>query len=125
MRPSLISLKAVRIPTPKPAVVNYEIPALSSINYTDLPNNGFGIKNYSIEKTKFKHWPVYLKVQNTKLTTEVKRIKGDLAQFKTDLLSINPDLKITVNQTYGYANIKGNVVDEIKQYFDNGIKTDI
>ncbi|EAZ63693.1 60S ribosomal protein [Scheffersomyces stipitis CBS 6054] len=118
MRPSLVSLKSVRVPVPPAVVKPYEVPALSSINHQDLPNNGFGNNNYSINATKYKHWPVYLKVQNTKYTTEIKRIQGDLFQFKKDLLSLNPSLDITINKNAGYVNIKGNVVEEIKSYFD-------
>ncbi|KAK6459302.1 60S ribosomal protein [Scheffersomyces xylosifermentans] len=118
MRASLVSLKSVRISVPQAVIKPYEIPALSSISHNELPNNGFGNKNYFIQKTQYKHWPVYLKVQNTKLTTEIKRIKGDVSQFKKDLLALNPTLQITVNNTAGYVNIKGNVVDEIKEYFD-------
>ncbi|KAK6199396.1 60S ribosomal protein [Scheffersomyces amazonensis] len=127
MRPSLISLKGIRVPITKEyqIVTSYEIPSLSSISYTDLPNNGFGNKNYSIKKTKFNHWPVYIKIQNTKITTEIKRIKGDINQFKQDLLRFNPNLKITINKTAGYANVKGDVVDEIKAYFNEKIPTDI
>lgn len=118
MRPSLVTLKSVRIPTPVKELRPYEIPQLSNIKYTDLPNTGFGINNYAIPQTKFKHWPVYLKIQNTKITTEIKRIQGDINQFKSDLLALNPKLEITVNSTVGYVNVKGNVVDEVKEYLE-------
>lgn len=98
----------------------FQIPALSSISVNDLPNNGFGEGNYYLTKTKFGHWPVYKKVQNTKITTEIKRVQGDIFQFKQDLIklaNINPQL-ITVNKTAGYVNIKGDVVDHMKNVFD-------
>ncbi|ODV79031.1 60S ribosomal protein [Suhomyces tanzawaensis NRRL Y-17324] len=125
MRPSFVSLKSVRVPLPTPTIKPFEIPPLSSISYKNLPNTGFGIHNYSITKTKFKHWPVYLKIQNTKISTEVKRIQGDVVQFKNDLLALNPNLEITVNQNIGYVNIKGDVVNEIKKYFDENIESSI
>jgi len=118
MRQSLVALKAVRVPiAPKPVNL-YSIPDLSTISHKELPNNGFGISNYAISKSKFNHWPVYLKIQNTKITTEIKRVQGDVQQLKADLLRLNPSLKISVNQNIGYVNIKGDVVDEIKQYFN-------
>lgn len=126
MKPSRISLKSVRPPLPKATVKPYEFPALASIQAVDLPNNGFGINNYSISKTKYGHWPVYKKVQNTKVTTEIKRIKGDIEQFKNDLLQAHPLLKpenIMVNKVAGYVNVKGDVVEDIKQIFTENIKT--
>lgn len=124
MKGSLVSLKAVRIALPKKTITPYEIAPLSSISYLDLPNNGFGIKNYSLNKSKNGHWPVYLKVQNTKITTEIKRIKGDLKQFKRDLTALNPKFEITINEIAGYANVKGDVVNEIKELLDQNIKQD-
>lgn len=121
MRPTPIALKAVRIAAIPKEVPLYVVPELSSISYKDLPNNGFGEKTYAISKSKFKQWPVYLKIQNTKITTEVKRIKGDLNQFKLDLLKINPNFQITVNQRIGYVNIKGDVVEQLKQKFDENL----
>lgn len=118
MRPTLAVLKSVRVSLAKPEVPLYQIPALLLVLASDLPNNGFGTGNYHIQKTKFQHWPVYLKIQNTKIQTEVKRIKGDVIQFKKDLLKLNPDLEIAVNPQVGYVNIKGDRVQEIKTYFD-------
>lgn len=118
MRPSLATLKSVRVSLVKPPVPLYKIPALLEVSYSQLPNNGFGVGNYSIEKTKFSQWPVYLKIQNTKIQTEVKRIKGDVTQFKKDLMQLDPLLVVTVNTTAGYANIKGDRVAQIKELLD-------
>lgn len=126
MKPSRISLKSVRPPLPKVTVKPYQFPPLASIKAVDLPNNGFGINNYSICKTKYGHWPVYKKVQNTKVTTEIKRIRGDIEQFKNDLLQAHPELKpenVMVNKVAGYVNVKGDVVEDIKQIFTENIKT--
>lgn len=126
MKPSRIAFKSVRPPLPKATFNLYQFPPLASIKAEDLPNNGFGVNNYSICKSKYGHWPVYKKIQNTKISTEIKRIKGDIDQFKIDLLQAHPQLKpenITVNKTAGYVNIKGDVVDEIKQIFADNIKT--
>lgn len=121
MRPTSTLLKAVRIAAIPKEVPLYAIPQLSTISYKDLPNNGFGEKNYSIVKTKFKQWPVYLKVQNTKITTEIKRVKGDINQLKHDLLKINPNFQISVNQRIGYINIRGDIVNQLKQKFDENL----
>lgn len=124
MRTSRIALRSVRVATPKSAAELYQFPALSSISAQDLPNNGFGENNYYIAKTKFGYWPVYKKVQNTKITTEIKRIKGDLDQFKADLLKQLPRLQannVVVNKHAGYVNVKGDVVEEINEVFNNQI----
>lgn len=124
MRPSRIVFRSVRVATPKPAAELYQIPPLSSISVQDLPNNGFGEKNYYIAKTKFGYWPVYKKVQNTKITTEIKRIKGDLDQFKSDLLKQLPHIQaknVVVNKHAGYVNVKGDVVEEINEVFNSQI----
>lgn len=128
MRVSNIALKAIRISNPKAAVPIYQIPALSSISSKDLPNNGFGINNYHIKKTKYGHWPVYKKIQNTKVTTEIKRVQGDLDQFRFDLLKQIPQIKasnIVVNKVAGYINIKGDVVDLVNEAFSVNIKADL
>lgn len=117
MRPSPI-FRAVRISAlPKPAYT-CAVPELSEISFKDLPNNGFGTKNYSISRTKFKQWPVYIKKQNLKLTTEIMRVKGDVHQLKADLEALNPNLKITTKEAIGHVLIKGDHVKLIKQQFD-------
>lgn len=124
MKVSSTLLKAVRMPRPGPEIVPYSLPLLSSISARDLPNNGFGVNNYFIQKTKFGHWPVYKKVQNTKITTEIKRIQGDLHQFKADLLATVPSLEaknVTVNLSAGYVNVRGDVVDEIKSALEEKV----
>ncbi|EGW35672.1 uncharacterized protein SPAPADRAFT_131660 [Spathaspora passalidarum NRRL Y-27907] len=121
MRPTLFA-RASHFPFPKAVVPRYTIPSLESIPHTALVNNGFGEGSYFIKKTKFNHWPVYKKITNqSKITTEIKRIEGDIELFRRDLLKLNPDLKITVNKTAGYVNIKGDVVEEIKEYFNEGL----
>lgn len=125
MRPSTSLLRTVKPKLPQEPVKLFQIPELNSINVEELPNNGFGQGNYSLTKTKFGHWPVYKKVQNTKVTTEIKRIKGDIVQFKNDLLQAYPELdkkQVSINQLAGYVNIKGDRVDIIKQIFEQHIK---
>lgn len=117
MRPNSI-LSKIHIKTPKPELQLFQFPKLSEISYKELPNNGFGINNYYIPKTKFNHWPVYIKIQNTKITTEIKRVEGDLLKLRQDLLNFNPNYKLTINSTAGIINIKGDVVEEIKSYLD-------
>ncbi|KAG7661934.1 IMG2 [[Candida] subhashii] len=101
----------------------YEIPSLSSITYKDLPDPKFGNKTYHVPMTKFKHWPVYPKIQGSRRQTEIKRVQGDVVQLSKDLLKLNPNLIIAkVNTTAGYINIKGDVTEEIKQYFNRELK---
>ncbi|CAH6722807.1 54S ribosomal protein Img2p, mitochondrial [[Candida] jaroonii] len=122
MKPSLISLQTFKPSLPAQPAKLFQIPKLSSISTKDLPNNGFGKGTYFFSKTKFGHWRVYKKVQNTKITTELTQIKGDVLSLKHDLIKIaklNPKT-VTANPTTGIINIKGDVVDEIKQLF-NGI----
>lgn len=121
MRPTL-SLLALRVKLPKPELERYAFQDLNSISHRDLPNNGFGIKNYYITKTKFHHWPVYKKIQNTKITTEIKRVQGDLYQLKQDLLQAYPQFEISVNQSAGIVNIKGDATKEVIDLFEKEIK---
>lgn len=121
MKPTSIVCKAVRVKTPVKAPALYEFPALSSISSDELVNSNFGKDSYWIHKSKFGHWPVYKKVQNTKITTEVKRIQGDVNRFKKDLLATLPHIQpqhVVVNRTAGYANIKGDVVQEVMKVLD-------
>lgn len=120
MRGSSTLLKSPRLYLPPKEIKAFEFPPLLTVSAEELPNNGFGIKNYFIERTKYGHWPVYKKIQNTKITTEIKRIKGDIDQFKRDLMRAYPELpqeRVTVNRTAGYVNIKGDWVDDIKSIF--------
>lgn len=123
MRPSLNILQTIKQRLPIESESLYKIPSLESISVKDLPNNGFGKGSYHIAKTKFGHWPVYKKVQNTKISTEIKRIQGDIVQFKHDLIKIaklNPKL-VTANTLAGYINIKGDQVETLKQLFEKNI----
>lgn len=117
MKPTSACLIGI-IKAPKPELVRYSIPDIKSILVKDLPGRGFGSGNYFIPKTKFNHWPVYKKVQNTKIQTEIKRIQGDLQQLKRDLLKFDPELVITMNQTAGIMNVKGDVVKQLMALFE-------
>lgn len=121
MRPTSI-VRAVRIPAAPKAPYTYNIPELSQISHTELPNNGFGTNNYSISKTRFKQWPVYIKKQNLKLTTEIMRVKGDVNQLKADLQALNPNFQITTKEVIGHVLIKGDHVKLIKSQFDQYLK---
>lgn len=100
----------------------YVFEDLKKIFYKDLPNNGFGIKNYEIIKSKFNKWPVYSRIQRQQVSTEIKRIKGDVEQFKKDLLKINSEFVIDNKCTNGNINIKGDHVNMLKKYFDENVK---
>ncbi|CAK9441226.1 mitochondrial 54S ribosomal protein mL49 [Lodderomyces beijingensis] len=114
--------RLLNVKPPQPDLTRYAIPDLASISQRDLPNNGFGIKNYFIPKTRFSHWPVYIKTSNsTKVVTEIKRVQGDIHQFKRDLLRYNEEFVISMNQAAGIVNIKGDHVDEVKSLLDREI----
>lgn len=102
----------------------FQLPDISIISPKELPNYESDNRAYYLSKTKFGHWPVYKKVQNTKITTEIKRISGNIIQFKQDLIKLAklPPKNVTMNQTAQYVNVKGDVVDKIKQLFDKHIK---
>ncbi|CAI5759264.1 unnamed protein product [Candida verbasci] len=121
MRPSIISNTSLKI-------INkgtlYEFSSLSKISVSQLPNyNNFGNGNYLIQKSNFNHWPIYKKISNSnKVITEIKKIRGDITQFKNDLLKIEPSLEIeSVNLNAGIVNIKGDQVTKIKTIFSKYI----
>ncbi|KAI5959411.1 IMG2 [Candida pseudojiufengensis] len=116
------TLLALRVKPIIPERPNYKLQEITSISHVDLPNNGFGIKNYYIPKTKFNHLPIYKKVQNTKVTTEIKRIQGDIHQLKQDILNEFPSLKITMNQSAGIINVKGDLTKELTKFFTKEIR---
>ncbi|RCK66863.1 54S ribosomal protein IMG2, mitochondrial [Candida viswanathii] len=121
MRPTTSILAKFAVKAPKVPVPLYTFAPLSQVSAAELPNNGFGKGSYHIPKTKFKHWPVYLKVSNTRRTTEIRKIQGDIVQFKNDLLKVLEDgdkLKTSLNTTAGIVNIKGDYVKEVKALFD-------
>ncbi|KAI5955352.1 IMG2 [Candida jiufengensis] len=116
------TLLALRVKVPQPELTKYTFQDITSISSKDLPNNGFGLKNYYIPKTKFNHFPIYKKIQNTKITTEIKRIQGDIHQLKQDLCEKFPNLKITMNQSAGIINIKGDLTRELTKLFNKEIQ---
>ncbi|EMG45837.1 IMG2 54S ribosomal protein IMG2 [Candida maltosa Xu316] len=121
MKPTSV-VSALRIRAPKAPLAVYEFPKLESISVQNLPNNGFGAKNYHIPKTNFNHWPVYLKTRSNRITTEIKRVQGDVLQLRDDLKKFFPESRVTVNTTAGIVNIKGNVVVEVKNIFNHHMK---
>lgn len=129
MKSSLRLLKAVRIPTPAVVTPPYAPPSLASVAASELPNNTFEQNNlYSIKKTAYGHWPVYKKVQNTRISTEIKRVQGDVRVFAAELLDLLqnnsiPKDHVKVNTKTGEVNIKGDFTDEIKQLFDLHVRT--
>lgn len=124
MKPSTSLLKGLRVPIAKAVKPTYTPPALASVSASELPNNAFDANNlYHIKKTAFGHWPVYKKVQNTKVTTEIKRVEGNvslLAEELTNFLFAGnvPKKAVKVNTITGEVNIKGDLVRKIKTIFD-------
>lgn len=130
MRAAPRLLKGLRIPVPKVETPVYTPPALSSVTAADLPNNEFVSNNqYFIKKTAFGHWPVYKKIQNTRISTEVKRVEGNVKLFAEELLKhVNNGniLKrnVKVNTVTGEVNIKGDYTEQVKTILDKHIKYD-
>lgn len=128
MKPCLLLLKSVRVPTPVAIKLPFQPPALSSISVAELPNNTFEQNNlYYIKKTAYGHWPVYKKIQNTRISTEIKRVQGDVSVFAEELLSLlqNDAIKkdhVRVNTKTGEVNIKGDYTEQIKSILDTYVK---
>ncbi|ODQ77568.1 hypothetical protein BABINDRAFT_163305 [Babjeviella inositovora NRRL Y-12698] len=88
---------AVILPTartgfkPSAEVVAELFPALENVKPTELAGaTNFGKRSYFVGKTNKKNWPVYVKYQHETAYTWIRRIKGDTAQFKADLLKNLP-----------------------------------
>lgn len=117
-------LKGLAISMPKAEMPIYSPASLSSVSANQLLNNTFeSQKLYAINKTKFGHWPVYKKVQNTKITTEIKRVDGNVQLFASQLTKLlnNGNIlprNIKVNTNTGEVNIKGDYVADVKALFD-------
>lgn len=127
MRPSVTLLKLVRIPWAPVVETLYKAPPLESISFAELPNNAFETENlYYIKKTAFGHWPVYKKIQNTRVSTEIKRVEGDVTRFADDLKELinQQNLSVMVSKKTGSVNIKGDHVHLITQLLDAHIKSD-
>lgn len=128
MKQSTRLLKGLSISFPKKEVPVYVPLSLSAISANQLPNNTFDTQNlYAIKKTKFGHWPVYKKIQNTKISTEIKRVEGNVQLFASELTKFvqNGNIlprNLKVNTLTGEVNIKGDHVSEIKSILDRHIK---
>lgn len=119
-------LKSARIPKIAPVEKIYKAPSLASISPSELPNNAFENNNlYNIRKTAYGHWPVYKKIQNTRISTEIKRVEGDVSQFAQELLSLIGNVKLNnlkVNTITGEVNIKGDHVEKIKEVLEKHVR---
>lgn len=109
---------------PKAEMPIYKPLSLTSVSAQQLPNNTFETeKLYAIRQTKFGHWPVYKKVQNTKITTEIKRVEGNVRLFADELANLMKSegilvQNVKVNTLTGEVNIKGDHVGTIKGLMD-------
>lgn len=122
-------LKSVRVPSPAPVQAIYQAPLLSSISASQLPNNAFeNEKLYHIKRTAYGHWPVYKKIQNTKISTEIKRVEGDVSRFAQELLGLFDhhiaDSNVKVNTITGEVNIKGDHVEQVKEILEKYVRND-
>lgn len=119
-------LKSARIHKIAPVEKIYKAPSLTSISPSELPNNAFENNNlYNIRKTAYGHWPVYKKIQNTRISTEIKRVEGDVSRFAQELLSLIGNVKLNnlkVNTITGEVNIKGDHVEKIKEVLEKHVR---
>lgn len=121
-------LKSIRVPrTGELLTFAYSAPVLSGISIHDLPNSSFEkLGQYYIKKTANGYWPVYKKIQNTKVTTEIKRIEGNVGLFAKELLTglskidSKKNAVKTCNLT-GQVTIKGDFSEEIKHYLNKSV----
>lgn len=115
------------MPKPVAAKQVYSAPPLSAVTPEELPNNTFETQGqYSINKSTYGHWPVYKKVQNTKISTEIKRVQGNVRLFAQELTRFinNGNVlprNIRVNTLTGEVNIKGDHVAAICRVLDEKI----
>ncbi|SGZ55748.1 CIC11C00000001018 [Sungouiella intermedia] len=119
-------LKSARIPKIAHAEQIYKAPSLASISPSELPNNAFENNNlYHIKKTAYGHWPVYKKIQNTRISTEIKRVEGNVSRFAQELLGLIGNVKsnnLKVNTITGEVNIKGDHVEKIKEVLEKHVR---
>lgn len=117
-------LKGLSISMPKAEMPIYKPLSLDSVSAQQLPNNTFDTQRlYAIKQTKFGHWPVYKKIQNTKITTEIKRVEGNVKLFADELSELMKNegilpQNVKVNTLTGEVNIKGDHVSSIKGLLD-------
>lgn len=117
--------KSLRVLTPHSHLkASYTAPALSKINVGDLPNSVFEKSDlYHIKKTSNGYWPVYKRIQNTKISTEIKRVDGNVRLFAKELVQQLDTIdskrnEIKVNSITGQVSIKGDFSDEISSFLD-------
>lgn len=102
----------------------YLNPSLAEIKVDELPNSPFEKDGlYLIKKSSNGYWPVYKKVQNTRTSTEIKRVEGNTALFAKELLHhlahVAPKKEdIRISAVTGQINIKGDYSEEIKTFLD-------
>ncbi|GEQ70368.1 hypothetical protein JCM33374_g4045 [Metschnikowia sp. JCM 33374] len=130
MRPNTILFRGIRVAAPTVVKPVYAVPSLSSITANELPNNTFEQKNqYHIPKSSVGRWPVYKKVQNTKISTEIKRVKGNVMLFADELARVLfnnnvPKKHIRVNTLTGEVNIKGDRIKDVRKILTTMTKDD-
>lgn len=128
MRPNTTLLRGIRVQMPVVPKPIYQAPSLSSIAANQLPNNTFEKQNqYYITKSAIGSWPVYKKVQNTKTTTEIKRVKGNVMLFADELSRVLfnnnvPKKHVRVNTLTGEVNIKGDRSKDIRKILNKMAK---
>ncbi|QWU89208.1 hypothetical protein CA3LBN_003531 [Candidozyma haemuli] len=106
----------------------YAAPLLSSLSVEDLPNSTYDkARLYSIRKTSNGYWPVYKRLQNTKVSTEVKRVDGNVHLFAKELVqhldTTNPiQEKLKINSVTGLVSIKGDHTEKIVSFLEENYR---
>lgn len=93
-------------------------PSLASVAAEMLPNNAFERgRCYAVQRTRFGHWPVYRKVQNIRVSTEVKRVAGNVERFAEEIKEVVAG-KIRVNKATGEVNVGGDHVAALVKFLE-------
>ncbi|KAI8073287.1 ribosomal protein L49/IMG2 [Gongronella butleri] len=77
--------------------------------------------SYLVSRTTNKGLPVYSDIKNggTKHLTIIRRVEGDVEALRTELAAMFPEAPknhVRINPTNNHIVIKGNYVNEIKQW---------
>lgn len=79
-------------------------------------------KAYFVPKTLRKNWPVYTLYRRNTVFTEVRKVLGNVAQFKRDLLRALPQVAdaktVRIVAPLNRIEVRGNFAKEIRQLLD-------
>ncbi|KAF9205542.1 hypothetical protein BGZ49_003876 [Haplosporangium sp. Z 27] len=75
-------------------------------------------RTYFVERTKSGQLPVYSEFKNagSRPLTIIRKIQGNAAALRTDLLSTYPNADIRLNERCNQVILKGSVMDDVRQW---------